>query len=174
MKCKTCHGKSEEKGEFGSPKSESLCFKGGTSIMLGPNTKILKVLFLVPKPSFVVESLFHLHTLVRPTTTLKAGWLVKWPDKICILCCIYFYLPCMDLLRLSFITFNGFPLMPGSHNSLMLQTRSKREEMHYKKLYFRPLVNWLPLAKWPLGENIVYFNGFFFSPFPRWLFFTLS
>ncbi len=36
MKCKTGHGKSEEKCEFGSPKSESLCFKGGTLIMLRP------------------------------------------------------------------------------------------------------------------------------------------
>jgi hypothetical protein len=34
VKCKTCHGKNEEKGEFGSPRSESLCFKGGTLIML--------------------------------------------------------------------------------------------------------------------------------------------
>jgi hypothetical protein len=30
------HGKSEEKGEFGSPRNESLCFKRGTLIMFGP------------------------------------------------------------------------------------------------------------------------------------------
>jgi len=34
VKCKTCHGKNEEKGEFESPWNESLCFKGGTLIML--------------------------------------------------------------------------------------------------------------------------------------------
>ncbi len=28
MKCKTCHGKNEEKGEFGSPRSESYVAKG--------------------------------------------------------------------------------------------------------------------------------------------------
>ncbi len=37
MKCKIGYGKSEKKGEFGSPKNESLYFKGGTPIMLGPN-----------------------------------------------------------------------------------------------------------------------------------------
>ncbi len=36
MKWKTSHGKSEEKGEFGNPRNESLCFNGGTPIMLGP------------------------------------------------------------------------------------------------------------------------------------------
>jgi hypothetical protein len=35
VKCKTCHRKSEEKGEFGSPRKESLYFKEGTPIMLG-------------------------------------------------------------------------------------------------------------------------------------------
>ncbi len=35
MKCKTCHGKSEEKGEFGSLRNESLYFKEGTLIMVG-------------------------------------------------------------------------------------------------------------------------------------------
>jgi hypothetical protein len=39
VKCKTCHGKSEEKSEFRSPRSESLCFKGGALIMLGPKSK---------------------------------------------------------------------------------------------------------------------------------------
>jgi len=39
VKCKTCHGKSEEKGKFGSPRSESLCFKGGAPIMLGPRNE---------------------------------------------------------------------------------------------------------------------------------------
>jgi len=34
VKCKTCHGKSEKKGEFGSPWSESLRFKCGTPIAL--------------------------------------------------------------------------------------------------------------------------------------------
>ncbi len=37
VKCKKCHGKNEEKGEFGSPRSESSCFKGGTMIMLKPS-----------------------------------------------------------------------------------------------------------------------------------------
>jgi hypothetical protein len=35
-KCKTCHRKSEEKGEFESPWRECLWFKCGTPIMLGP------------------------------------------------------------------------------------------------------------------------------------------
>jgi hypothetical protein len=35
VKYKTCHGKSEEKDEVGSPRNESLYFKEGTSIMLG-------------------------------------------------------------------------------------------------------------------------------------------
>ncbi len=47
MKCKTCHGKSEEKGEFGSPRSESLCFKGGTPIVLGPFYGIFRIDFRV-------------------------------------------------------------------------------------------------------------------------------
>jgi hypothetical protein len=38
VKCKTNYGKCEEKGEFESPRSESLCFKGGTPIMLGPTS----------------------------------------------------------------------------------------------------------------------------------------
>jgi len=37
VKCKIDYGKSEEKGEFGSPRNESLYFKEGTPIMLGPN-----------------------------------------------------------------------------------------------------------------------------------------
>jgi hypothetical protein len=41
IKCKTCHGKSEEKGEFGNPWSESLGFKCGTLIMLGRRERIL-------------------------------------------------------------------------------------------------------------------------------------
>ncbi len=36
MKCKISHGENEKKGEFGSLRNESLCFKGGTLIMLGP------------------------------------------------------------------------------------------------------------------------------------------
>jgi len=32
VKCKTNHGKSEEKGEFGSPWSDSLGFKCGTPV----------------------------------------------------------------------------------------------------------------------------------------------
>jgi hypothetical protein len=36
VKCKTSHRKSEEKGEFGSPWSESLRFKCGTPIIFGP------------------------------------------------------------------------------------------------------------------------------------------
>jgi hypothetical protein len=36
LKCKTSHGKSEKKCEFGSPWSESLGFKCNTPIMLGP------------------------------------------------------------------------------------------------------------------------------------------
>ncbi len=34
VKCKIGHEKSEEKGEFGNLRSESLCFKGGTPSML--------------------------------------------------------------------------------------------------------------------------------------------
>ncbi len=37
MKCKTYHGKSEEKNEFGSPWNEPLWFKYGTPIMFGPH-----------------------------------------------------------------------------------------------------------------------------------------
>ncbi len=36
VKCKTNYGKNEKKSEFGNPKNESLCFKRGTLIMLGP------------------------------------------------------------------------------------------------------------------------------------------
>jgi hypothetical protein len=36
VKCKTCHGKNEEKGEFGSPWSGFPWLKGGTPIMFGP------------------------------------------------------------------------------------------------------------------------------------------
>ncbi len=42
MKCKTCHRKSEEKGEFGSLRNESLYFKEGTPIMLGLDLWMLK------------------------------------------------------------------------------------------------------------------------------------
>ncbi len=45
VKCKS-HGKSEETCEFGSSKSESLCFKGGTLIMLGPYSKFLFLPFM--------------------------------------------------------------------------------------------------------------------------------
>jgi hypothetical protein len=45
VKCKTCHVKNEKKGEFGSPRSESLCFKGGTLIMLGPIVENQIILF---------------------------------------------------------------------------------------------------------------------------------
>ncbi len=41
MKCKTCHGKNEENDEFGSPWSESLGFKCGIPIMLGPHNDLL-------------------------------------------------------------------------------------------------------------------------------------
>ncbi len=41
IKCKKCHGKNEEKSEFGNPWSESLRFKCGTPIMLGPWERIL-------------------------------------------------------------------------------------------------------------------------------------
>jgi hypothetical protein len=37
VKCKTCHGKNEEKGEFGSFCNESLRFKCDTPIMFGPH-----------------------------------------------------------------------------------------------------------------------------------------
>jgi len=37
VKCKTSHGENEEKGEFGSPWSESLRFKCDTPIMFRPN-----------------------------------------------------------------------------------------------------------------------------------------
>jgi hypothetical protein len=43
-KFKTSHKKNEEKGEFESLRSESLYFKGGTPIMLGPSTFILAFL----------------------------------------------------------------------------------------------------------------------------------
>jgi hypothetical protein len=40
-KFKTYHKKNEKKGEFESLRNESLCFKRGTPIMLGPSTFIL-------------------------------------------------------------------------------------------------------------------------------------
>jgi len=40
MKCKTDHGKNEEKNEFGSPWSGFPRLKGGTLIMLGPIHKL--------------------------------------------------------------------------------------------------------------------------------------
>jgi hypothetical protein len=42
VKCKTCHEKSEKKGEFGSPSNESLYFKEGTLIMFGPDLWMLE------------------------------------------------------------------------------------------------------------------------------------
>jgi hypothetical protein len=42
-KSKTSHTKSEEKGEFESPRNEFLSFKGGIPIMLGPIFLILEV-----------------------------------------------------------------------------------------------------------------------------------
>jgi hypothetical protein len=39
VKCKTCHGKSEE---FGSLTNDSLYFKEGTLIMFGPDLWMLK------------------------------------------------------------------------------------------------------------------------------------
>ncbi len=60
MKCKTNHGKNEEKGEFGNPRSESLCFKRGTPIMLGPT----KVNFETPFEIFIRKSLDLSHLKV--------------------------------------------------------------------------------------------------------------
>jgi hypothetical protein len=51
VKCKTSYGKSEEKGEFGSPKNESLYLKGDTSITLRPHKRLIKKL-LDRKPFF--------------------------------------------------------------------------------------------------------------------------
>jgi len=42
VKCKTCHRKIEEKGEFGNPRNESLYFKEGTLIMVGPDLWMLE------------------------------------------------------------------------------------------------------------------------------------
>jgi len=42
VKCETCHGKNEEKGEFESPRNESLYFKEGTPIMFGFDLWMLK------------------------------------------------------------------------------------------------------------------------------------
>jgi hypothetical protein len=41
VKCKTSHGKKDEKGEFGIPCSVSLGFKCGTPIMFGPSNVLL-------------------------------------------------------------------------------------------------------------------------------------
>ncbi len=43
MKCKTCHWKSEEKGEFGNTWSGFLGLKGGTPIMLGHNCLVFEL-----------------------------------------------------------------------------------------------------------------------------------
>ncbi len=46
MKFETGHGKSEKKGEFGSPRSESLGFKCGTPTMLGFNSFQKQIYYL--------------------------------------------------------------------------------------------------------------------------------
>ncbi len=53
MKCKTCHGKNEKKGEFGSFRSESLCFKWGSSIMLKPSSIMFFIVIFIGVP-FVI------------------------------------------------------------------------------------------------------------------------
>ncbi len=49
VKCKRRHGKNEKKNEFGSLQNESLKFKCGTLIMLGPKLFYFR-LFLAIKP----------------------------------------------------------------------------------------------------------------------------
>ncbi len=44
VKCKTSYGKSEAKGEFGSPKSESLYFKGGILITFRLHKRLINKL----------------------------------------------------------------------------------------------------------------------------------
>ncbi len=45
VECKTSHGKSEEKGEFGSLGVSPYVSKGGTPIMFGPNcTIVIKII----------------------------------------------------------------------------------------------------------------------------------
>jgi hypothetical protein len=46
VKCKTCHGKNEEKAEFGSPYSEFLGFKCGIPIMFGFKQLFFKLYIL--------------------------------------------------------------------------------------------------------------------------------
>jgi hypothetical protein len=41
------------------------------------NTKILQASLFALNPSFAMESLLCFHMLLRPTTALKASWLVK-------------------------------------------------------------------------------------------------
>ncbi len=57
-KFKTSHRKSEEKGEFESLGSESLCFKGGTPIMLRPSIVKKFKFFSRSKSSFSFATKF--------------------------------------------------------------------------------------------------------------------
>ncbi len=57
VKYKTYHGINEKKGKFGSPKSELICFKGGTPIMLGPKNENHKP--NIAKMKFILLSLVY-------------------------------------------------------------------------------------------------------------------
>jgi hypothetical protein len=52
VKCKTGHGKSKKKGEFGSPWSESLRFKCGTPIAL---YIVFDIIFFFIAPCFILQ-----------------------------------------------------------------------------------------------------------------------
>jgi len=57
VKYKTYHGINEKKGKFGSPKSELICLKGGTPIMLGPKNENHKP--NIAKMKFILLSLVY-------------------------------------------------------------------------------------------------------------------
>jgi hypothetical protein len=50
------------------------------------------------------------------------GWLVGWPDEICILRCIDLYLHYKEPLIPNVNVLTDFPLFPRSHNPPMSQT----------------------------------------------------
>ncbi len=102
------------------------------------NIKILQASFLAHNPSFAMESLLCLHTLVRRTTLFKVSWLARWFDELCILCYIGLNLPCMEPLKPNFTTLNGFLFMPKFHNSPISKTKSKKKETFF---YFKNLIS---------------------------------
>ncbi len=80
VNCKTSHGENEKKGEFGSPRSESLCFKWGTPIMLEPKCTLIVeslVMALVPY--------LHMRGIIINNSILYHGFWYLWNQIKCFL-----------------------------------------------------------------------------------------